>query len=42
MGHRRNELRNVAGLIFKLRIIVAVQYLELSFYKQILVPSTLG
>ena len=39
MGSRRNELRNAAGLILKLRIIVAVQDLKISFFKQILVPS---
>ena len=38
MGRIRNELRNVAGLILKLRIIVAVQDLKISFYMQILVP----
>ena len=38
MGCRRNELRNAAGLISKLRIIVAVQVLKTSFYKQLLVP----
>ena len=42
MGRRRNELRNAAGLVLKLRIFVAVQYLIISFYTQkvqfILVP----
>ena len=37
MGRRRNELKNAAGLILKLRIIVAVQDLKFSFYMQILV-----
>ena len=37
MGRKRNELRNIAGLILNLRIIVAVQELKNSFYKQILV-----
>ena len=39
MSRRRNELRNAAGLILKLRIIEAVQDLKISLYKQILVPS---
>ena len=39
---RRNKLRNVSGLILKLRIIVAVQDLKISFYKQTLVPPTFG
>ena len=39
MGRRRNELKTAAGLIFKLRLIVAVQDLKISFYKQILVPT---
>ena len=38
MGRRRNELRNAAGLILKLSIIVAVQDLKISFDKQILLP----
>ena len=42
MGRRRNELRNVAGLVLKLRIFVAVQDLIISFYSRkvqfILVP----
>ena len=38
MGRRRIELRNAAGFILKLRIIVAVQDPKISFYKQILVP----
>ena len=38
MSRRGNKLRNTAGLIFKLRIIVAVQDLKISFYTQILVP----
>ena len=38
MGHRQNELRNAASLILKLRIIVAVQDLKISFHMQILVP----
>ena len=38
MGRRRNELRNAASLILKLRIIVAAQNLKISFYMQILVP----
>ena len=42
MGRRRDELRKAAGLILKLRIIVAVQDLKISFYKQILVPPTFG
>ena len=37
MSCRRNELRNAADLILKLRIIVAVQDLKISFYSQILV-----
>ena len=37
-GCRRNELRNAAGLILKLRKIVAVHDLKISFYMQILVP----
>ena len=45
MGRRRNELRNAAGLVLKLRIFVAVQYLIISFYTQkvqfILVPPSL-
>ena len=32
MGRRRNELRNAAGLVLKLRIFVAVQDLIISFY----------
>ena len=42
MGGIRNELRNAAGLISKLRIIVDAQDLKNSFYKQILVPPTIG
>ena len=38
MGHRQNEPCNAAGLILKLRIIVAVQDQKNSFYMQILVP----
>ena len=42
MGRRRNELRNAAGLVSKLRKFVAVQDLIISFYTQkvqfILVP----
>ena len=38
MGSRRDELRNAAGLILKLCVIVAVQDLKISFYMQILVP----
>ena len=38
MGRRRNELRNAAGLISKLRIIAAVQDLKISYYMQFLVP----
>ena len=38
MGCRQYKLRNVTGLILKLRIIVAVQELKISFYEQILVP----
>ena len=37
MGRRRNELRNAAGRILKLRRIAAVQDLKFSFYMQILV-----
>ena len=37
IGRRRNELKNAAGLVSKLRIIVAVQDLKISFHKQILV-----
>ena len=32
MGHGQNELRNAAGLIFKLRIIVAAQFKNQSLY----------
>ena len=42
MGRRRNELRNAAGLILKLRIIVAVQDLKIIFYMQILFPPLLA
>ena len=43
MGRRRNELRNFAGLILKLRIIVAVQDLKITFFiMQILVPPLLA
>ena len=42
MGHRQNELRNAAGPILKLRIIVAVQDMKISFYMQILVPPIFG
>ena len=38
MGHTQNELRNVAGLILKLRISIAVQDMKISFYMQVLVP----
>ena len=38
MGHRQNELRNAAGLVLKLHVVVAVQDLKISFYMQILVP----
>ena len=38
MGHRQHEPRNATGLIYKLRIIVAVQDLKISFYMQILIP----
>ena len=41
-GRRRNDLKNAAGLILKLRIIVAVQDLKISFDEQILVPPTFG
>ena len=34
MGRRRKDLRNAAGLILKLRIFVAVQDLNNSFYRQ--------
>ena len=34
MGRRRNELRNAASLVLKLRIFVAVQDLIISFYTQ--------
>ena len=34
VGRRRNELRNAAGLVLKLRIFVAVQDLIISFYTQ--------
>ena len=34
MGRRRNELRNAAGLVLKLRLFVAVQDLIISFYTQ--------
>ena len=40
-GRRRNELRNAAGLILKLRKIVAVHDLKISFCRQILVPPPL-
>ena len=36
MGRRRNELRNAADFILRLRVIVAEQDLKISFYKQIL------
>ena len=39
MDRRQNELRNTACLILKLRLIVAVQDLKISFYKQNLVPQ---
>ena len=39
MGRRQNELKNTAGLVLKLRIILAIQALKISFYKQILVPA---
>ena len=42
MGRRQNELRTAADLIFKLPIIVAVQDLKISFYKQILIPPIFG
>ena len=42
MSLRQTELSNAAGLILKLRIIVAVQDLKISFYMQILVPLTFG
>ena len=32
MGHKRNELSNVAVLILELHIFVAVQDLNISFY----------
>ena len=38
MGSSRNKLRNVAGIILRLRINVAVQDLKISFYMKILVP----
>ena len=38
MGHRQNEIRNAAGLILKIRIIVAVQNMKISFHMKILVP----
>ena len=41
MGRRRNELRTAAGLIFKLRIIIAAQGLKIGFYKRSLVPPYL-
>ena len=44
MGQRRNELRNAAGHVLKLRIFEAVQDLIISFYTQkvqfILVPPS--
>ena len=42
MGRGLNELRNAAGFVFKLRIIVAVQDLKISFYTQISVLPTFG
>ena len=42
MGRRQNELGNAASPILKLRIIVAVHDLKISFYKQILALPTLG
>ena len=42
MGRRQNQLKTAAALIFKLRLIVAVQDLKISFYKQILVPTIYG
>ena len=41
MGRRRNELRNAAGLILKLRMLLAEQDLKISFYMQALVPPPL-
>ena len=38
MGHGQNELRNAAGLILKLRVIVAVQDMKIGLYMYILVP----
>ena len=38
MGRKQNEERKAAVLILKLRIIVAVQDLKISFLMQILVP----
>ena len=34
MGRRRNDLRNAAGLVLKMRIFVAVKDLIISFYTQ--------
>ena len=41
MDRIRNELKNAAGFALKLRVIVDVQDLEINFYKQIFVPSSL-
>ena len=41
MGHRQNELKDAAGLLLKLRIIVVVQDPKISIYMQVLVPSLL-
>ena len=42
MGHRRNELRNAAGLILKLRIIVAVQSEDQFLYAKFSAPLLLA
>ena len=42
MGRRRNDRKNAAGLILKLRIIGAVQDLKIRFCMQISVPPTFG
>ena len=39
MGHGQNELRDAAGLIFKLRIIVAVQFKDQSLYANFSAPQ---
>ena len=42
MGCKQNELRNAAGLILKLRIIVAVRSKDQSLYAKFSAPSLLA